>query len=94
MPNLAQFFDTLTPDPEQVVELPKILHDDVLMRAVVRDTQLSEQLVEVPTMFSSSWPQRIMEQNVDIPVPGGGGETLVFKVFPCTEFNSAFVTDR
>ena len=37
------------PDPEQVIEVPKILLDDVPMRAAARDTQLEEQLVEVPT---------------------------------------------
>ena len=37
------------PDPEQAIEVPKILLDDVPMRAAVRDTQLGEQLVEVPT---------------------------------------------
>ena len=40
------------------------------MRTAVRDTQLAEQLVEVPTIISySSLLQRTMEQNVDIPVP-------------------------
>ena len=37
------------PDPEQAVEVPKILLDDVPMRVAERDTQLGEQLVEVPT---------------------------------------------
>ena len=37
------------PDTEQVIEVPKILLDDVPMRAAERDTQLGEQLVEVPT---------------------------------------------
>ena len=67
------FFDTLMPDPEQVVEVPKILPDDVPMRTAVRDAQLAEQLVKVPTIVSLSLLQRIMEQNVDIPVPGHGG---------------------
>ena len=39
----------------------------------MRDTQLAEQLVEVPTIVSFSSFQRIMEQTVDIPVPQGGG---------------------
>ena len=30
------------PDPEQVIEVPKILSDDVPMRALVRETQLAE----------------------------------------------------
>ena len=39
----------LMPDTEQVIEVPKILLEDVPMRAAARDTQLAEQLVEVPT---------------------------------------------
>ena len=56
-------------DPEQVIEVPKIFPDDVPMRTTVRDTQL----VEVPTIVYSSLLRRIVEQNVDIPVPGLGG---------------------
>ena len=52
--------------------MPKILSDDVPMRALVRETQLAEQLVEVPTIVSWSLLQLIAKQNVDIPVPGGG----------------------
>ena len=70
--NLAHFLDTPLPDPEQVIEVPKISSDDVPMRALVRETQLAEQLVEVPTIVSWSLLQLIMEQNVGIPVPGGG----------------------
>ena len=51
---------------EQVIEVPKILPDDVPERTVVRVTQLAEQLVEVPT------PVSCMEQIADIPVPGRG----------------------
>ena len=69
---LAHFLDRSLPDPEQVIEVPKILSDDVPMRALVRETQLSEQLVEVPTVVSWSLLQLITKQNVDIPVPGGG----------------------
>ena len=36
-------------------------------------TQLAEQLVEVPRIVSFSSLQRIVEQNVAIPVPGVGG---------------------
>ena len=67
--DIMHFFDTLTPDPEQVIEVPKILPDKVPMRTSVRDTQLVEQLVEVPTIISFSSLQRTMEQHVDIPVP-------------------------
>ena len=82
-------FDTLTPDPEQVIEVPKILLDDVPVRAAVRVTQLAEQLVEVPTIISFSSLQRIVEQNVAIPVPGGGRATR--RCCSRTEFNSATV---
>ena len=37
LPDVLQFFDTLTTDPEQVVEVPKIFPKDVPMRAVFRD---------------------------------------------------------
>ena len=67
------FFDTLTPDPEQVTEVHKFLPDDVPMRTAVRETQLAEQLVEVPRIVSFSSLQRMVEQNVAIPVPGVGG---------------------
>ena len=42
--DVIHFFDTLTPDPEQVVEVPKILLDDVPVRTAVRVAQLVEQL--------------------------------------------------
>ena len=49
LPDILSFFGAFLPDPEQVIEVPKILLDDVPMRAAERDTQLGEQLVEVPT---------------------------------------------
>ena len=71
LPNIAQFFDTLRPDPVQVIEVPKILPHDVPRRRLCRRTQLAEQLVEVPTIpflvtadcgakrrHSSSWSWR------------------------------------
>ena len=75
------FFDRLSTVPEQVIEVPKIISEDVPMRAVLRATQLAEQLVEVPTIISFSvilllhalLEQRIAEQNVDIPAVGGSG---------------------
>ena len=73
LPDVLRFFDLLLPVPEQVIEVPKILLDDVPVRAVLRDPQLVEQLVEVPTIVSYSWLQLRMEQNVDIPAPGRGG---------------------
>ena len=72
--DIMRFFDTLMPVLEQVIEVPKILPDDVPVRTAVRDTQLAEQLVEVPTIVSYSSLQRTMEQHVDIPVPGRGAQ--------------------
>ena len=73
LPHIEHFFAALSPDPEQVIEVPKILPLDVPMRAALRVMQLVEQLVEVPTTVSYSSLQRTVEQLVDIPVPGGGG---------------------
>ena len=73
LPDIEHFFAALSPDPEQVIEVPKILPLDVPMRAALRGTQLVEQLVEVPTTVSFSSLQRTVDQLVDIPVPGGGG---------------------
>ena len=68
-PDVLRFFRALSPDPEQVIEVPKILPEDVSLRRAVRE----QQLVEVPTIVSWSLLQLIMEQNADIPVPGRGG---------------------
>ena len=64
LPDVMRFFDFLLPVPEQVIEVPKILLDDVPMRTGVRDTQLAEQLVEVPTIVSWSLLKFIMEHVV------------------------------
>ena len=63
--------------------MPKIYTEDVPVRAVLRDPQLVEQLVEVPTTFSYAalllWHAihgsrpRTVEQNVDIPAVDGCG---------------------
>ena len=58
---------------EPVIEVPKILPHDIPPRRWCRDTQLVEQLVEVPTTVSYASLQRTVEQHVDIPVPSGGG---------------------
>ena len=81
--DVLQFFDRLSSVPEPVIEVPKIYTEDVPMRAVLRATQLAEQLVEVPTTVSYAalllWQtlhrsgQRTVEQNVDIPAVGGSG---------------------
>ena len=79
--DVLKFFDALIPDPDQVIEVPKIITEDVLMRAVLRATQLAERLVEVPTIISfpmvvllhALLKQRAVEQNVDISAVGGSG---------------------
>ena len=95
LPDTLHFFDALSLVPEQVIEVPKILPVDVPMRTVVRDTQLAEQLVEMPTIVSFSSLHGPVEQNVDVPVPhgrggrggrGGGRRSSIFT--PRTQFNS------
>ena len=83
LPDILHFFDTLTPVPEQVIEVPKIVLDDVPVRTSVRDTQLVEQLVEVPTIISySSLLQRICgAARRHSSSWWWRGEMLVFKVF-------------
>ena len=79
--DVLRFFDRLTTVPEQVIEVPKVITEDVPMRAVLRATQLAEQLLEVPTIISfpmiallhALLAQRTVEQNVDIPAVGGSG---------------------
>ena len=73
LPNVVQFLATQLPVVvEPVIEVSKILIHDVPPRRLCRDTQLAEQLVEVPTVVSWSLLQRTVEQNVDNPVPHGG----------------------
>ena len=64
--DMLQFFDRLSAVPEPVIEVPKIYTEDVPMRAVLRATQLVEQLDAIMA-------QRTVEQNVDIPAVGGSG---------------------
>ena len=59
--------------PEQVIDVPKISQDSIPRRTVLRDAQLVEQLVQVPTVVSPSFFLLLAEENVDIPVPGARG---------------------
>ena len=72
--DILKLVDTQTP-VVQVTDVPKISHDRIQQRLVDRDLchpQMVEQFVEVPTVLSLSLlQQRIAEQIVDIPVPGG-----------------------
>ena len=71
LPDVLQLFASfLTVVAEPVVEVPKIFLD----RNRLRQPQMVEQLVHVPTVVSySSLQQLTAEQIVDIPVPGGDG---------------------
>ena len=74
--------------------MPKILPDDVPMRTTVRDTQLVERLVEVPTIISYSSLQRTVEQHVDIPVPGGGGSISGLQGFSSGQSSTALPSKK
>ena len=57
---------------EQVIEVPKILIDELSVRTPVCEPQLAEQLVEAPSIVSLiEVIRQPVEQNVDIPVPHG-----------------------
>ena len=55
--------------PEQVIEVPKILIDELPMRTPSREPQLAEQLVEAPSIVSLI---EVIRQPVDIPGQRGG----------------------
>ena len=58
-------------------------------RTSVREPQLAEQLVEVPTVLTPTRiALRIAEQIVDTPVPRGRDKRRVQGFFPSTEFSS------
>ena len=78
--DILSFFGALMPDTEQVIDVPKILLDDVPMRAIDRDTQLGEQLVDVPTqpwyvafVLASKVCSRRELQQIIAGLQGGGG---------------------
>ena len=77
LPDVLQLFASVLPVvPEQVIEVPKIFLDTTPLRLGdhLRQPQMVEQLVHVPTVVSySSLQQLTAEQIVDIPVPGGDG---------------------
>ena len=74
LPDVHHFFATCLPVvDEQVIDVPRIILENIPTRRLCRDTQLVEQLVEVPTIVPYSSLLRTMEQHVDISVPSGGG---------------------
>ena len=84
LPDVEHFFRALSPDPEQVIEVPKFLPLDVPTRAAVRVPQLAEQLVEVPTILSySSLLQRTVSSTSTFQfLVVVEDQVLVLKVFP------------
>ena len=72
---------------EQAVDVPKISQDRTPQRLgdCLRQPQMADQLVDVPTVVSyPSLQQLTAEHIVDIPAPGGdagGGGVEVFKVY-------------
>ena len=78
--------------PEQVIEVAKILIDELSARTPVREPQLAEQLVEVPTIISFSSLQRNVEQFVNIPVPRGGVRRL--QGFPPEQGSTALPSEQ
>ena len=77
LPDVLQLFASFLPVvAEQVIEVPKIFLDTTPQRLedCLRQPQMADQLVDVPTVVSySSLQQLTAEQIVDIPVPGGDG---------------------
>ena len=54
--DVVMLFDTMVPDVELVIEVPKIILDQVSQRSSLRAPQLAEQLVEVPVLLSRVRP--------------------------------------
>ena len=79
--DVCPLFDVLI--PEQAIEVPKISSTPrpPRRRRVRFAEQTAEQLVEVPTIISCSSLQRTAEQNVNIPVPGRGGQHVGLQGF-------------
>ena len=80
LPDILRFFDTLMPDPEQVIEVPKISPEDVSMRTAVREPLLVEQLVEVPTLVSPSLPVDVKEEDTFVAMASDAAGRTWFQV--------------
>ena len=100
LPNIVQFFAAQLPVvAEPVIEVPKILLDRTPQRLGdrLRQPQMVEQLVHVPTVVSySSLQQLTAEQIVDIPVPGraGGGGRGGLQGFLPRQNSAAFYVEQ
>ena len=100
LPNIVQFFAVQLPVvAKPVIEVPKILLDRTPQRLGdrLRQPQMAEQLVDVPTVVSySSLQQQTAEQIVDIPVPGraGGGGRGGLQGFLPKQNSAAFYVEQ
>ena len=99
LPNIVQFFAAQFPVvAEPVIEVPKIFLDTTPQRLGdhLRQPQMVEQLVHVPTVVSySSLQQLTAEQIVDIPVPvGDGGERGGFQGFVPRQNSAALQVEQ
>ena len=66
--DVLRFVDALVPVSEQVIEVPKIILENIPLRRLVRDPQLAEQLVAVPTPFPAHvFVPRMEDQLVEVP---------------------------
>ena len=66
--DVLRFVDALVPVAEQVIEVPKIILKNIPLRRLVRDPQLAEQLVDVPTPSPAHAPvPRMEDQLVEVP---------------------------
>ena len=99
LPSVLQFFATPLPViAEQVIDVPKISQDRTSQRLGdgLRQPQMADQLVDVPTVVSySSLQQLVAAQIVGVPVPcAGGGGVEVFKVFSQDRIQQHFTSSR
>ena len=66
--DVLQFVDALEPVVEQVIEVPKIILENIPSQRLVRDPQLAEQLVDMPTPSPAHVPvSRMEDQLVEVP---------------------------
>ena len=66
--DVLRFVDALVPVAEQVIEVPKIILENIPVPTLVREPQLAEQLVEVPTPSTALAPvPRMEDQLVEVP---------------------------
>ena len=80
LPDILRFFDTLMPEPEHVIEVPKISPEDVSMGTAVRQPQLVEQLVEVPTLVSLSLPVDAKDEDTIVAMASDAAGRTWFQV--------------